>query len=677
MKTLFCLLSLLVYAMLCAGQDRRLPIILLNQLPSEGLEIANAVYLLEDKTQKLDLEAVQKIAFVQKNKKRLFRGIYWVKFAIKNQSSLPQDLILDMGKPLFIDLYVCDREHKLLLHQEGGMLVRWKSDRINGLGIPIKVSAHQQLEVYVRIGQVDFTKNKNTLPIKLFEKIQYDNRQFEQFWGKNILFAFYSITLGFLFFAIVYALIQFVMFKQNLEYLYYVLVSILSFGSIVRVAEYHLEIQLISNYLTGFFGMVYVLNFFISGCYLLFISAILDLKNQTLMLYHWARRITVYSLILGFIVLYLTYTSVVKKQFWVDGALLISFINIFFAMASLLITLIAFYKKMPLSRYITAGYLVFYTGFIITFFINRTQPANVYTGFWNTASVYMCMGIVGELVFFLMALSRRYQWLRLEKIKVEFEKIQTTKDLYAITVMNERLEKEVTLRTADLQQALDEVQTAFARGQTTERKRVSADLHDEIGAALSAIAIYSDVTKRKAQKLAPALVSELERIGVQSRNMMQTMRDTIWALNDDSTQSVWERMYVFSLEVLKAKDIQLDWQVNMDDTLPHLSFIERRNLFLAYKEAINNIVKHAEATIVSVGLSVPNDEYMVKKDFTVSNAQCQITIFDNGKGFDLVRVSKDGNGLQNFENRMKEIGGRVQIESTVGLGTKLIFIIPT
>jgi signal transduction histidine kinase len=232
-----------------------------------------------------------------------------------------------------------------------------------------------------------------------------------------------------------------------------------------------------------------------------------------------------------------------------------------------------------------------------------------------------------------------------------------------IETLNSGLEQKVEERTAELLNALNEVKTAFNNGQTTERKRVSADLHDEIGSALSSIAIFSDVTKSKAQKTAPELVPELDRIGVKSRIMIQTMRDTIWSLSENNQQSVWERMYGFSSETLIAKGIALIWQLPDEDALPIINFTSKRNLFLAYKEAINNIVKHAEASQVVVDLSLIGNAY-------------KLTITDNGKGFDPQKVKKDGNGLRNFEERMKEIGGTATLNSCLGEGSSLVLQFP-
>jgi signal transduction histidine kinase len=240
-----------------------------------------------------------------------------------------------------------------------------------------------------------------------------------------------------------------------------------------------------------------------------------------------------------------------------------------------------------------------------------------------------------------------------------------------IESLNQNLEQKVKIRTNELQQALTEVQMAFMKGQTVERKRVSADLHDEIGAALSTIAIFSDIAKRKAQNTAPELVNELDHIGLKSREMVQTMRDTIWAMNDNSPQSAWERMYIAATESLTAKGIELEWNMPDEHILPDLPFNTKRNLFLAFKEAINNIVKHSEATVVKVEGGVQNIDWGTENQLL--NVQYQLSITDNGKGFNPQSIYNQGNGLRNFENRMTEIGGKFQVESSVGKGTRLIF----
>jgi signal transduction histidine kinase len=263
------------------------------------------------------------------------------------------------------------------------------------------------------------------------------------------------------------------------------------------------------------------------------------------------------------------------------------------------------------------------------------------------------LSLLGLITVLLYANNRQKQRLnnQLARQKTEIE------------TLNGSLEHKVEQRTAELQNALNEVQTAFGRGQSTERRRVSADLHDEIGSALSTIAVFSDITRRKAHKMAPDLVDELEKIGAKSRETVQTMRDTIWTLNDDPTQNLWERMEQYSLEILSANGIALNWQVSPNELPNEMPFLVKRNLFLAYKEAVHNVVKHAEATILTVD-AIPNP------------AQIELGVEDNGKGFDPEMAQANGNGLQNFQKRMAEINGTVHLASSTGQGTRLTFTIP-
>ncbi len=231
-----------------------------------------------------------------------------------------------------------------------------------------------------------------------------------------------------------------------------------------------------------------------------------------------------------------------------------------------------------------------------------------------------------------------------------------------IESFNKELEQKVEQRTSELQNALDEVKSAFGKGQSTERKRVSADLHDEIGSALSTIAIFSDISKRKAEKSAPELVAEIDKIGIKSRQMIQTIKDTIWSLNEDNNTGLLEKMFLHAGEVLRPKEIKYDWQVADNQLFAKISLNQKRNIFLAFKEALNNIVKHAEATKVIFSCKNINNEI-------------EISITDNGKGFDTIKAKNIGNGLTNFKDRMAEIGGEFYIDSKLGIGTNLKFTI--
>jgi signal transduction histidine kinase len=144
--------------------------------------------------------------------------------------------------------------------------------------------------------------------------------------------------------------------------------------------------------------------------------------------------------------------------------------------------------------------------------------------------------------------------------------------------------------------------------------------------------------------------------------MIQTMRDTIWTISESTSEDIWERMQQYGTETLTARDISFSWQASFDDQL-NISFSVKKNLLMAFKEALNNIIKHSEATAVSVKIFDGKGELIIE-------------ISDNGKGFDLAAIEK-GNGIKNFKNRMEEIGGNATIASVVGEGTKLVFSMKT
>ena len=283
----------------------------------------------------------------------------------------------------------------------------------------------------------------------------------------------------------------------------------------------------------------------------------------------------------------------------------------------------------------------------------RTQELVVAnTAQQNSLKLYGLFGILLLLGSITLILYRNNRQKQIFNVQLEEQKIE-------IKNFNTHLEKKVEERTEELQNALNEVQTAFNKGQTTERKRVSADLHDEIGSALSSIAIFSDMIKIKAEKIAPELANELDKIGIKSRDIIQNMRDTIWTLNEQSKQSLWERLYLSASESLNSRNISLDWQLPSDNELPEFPFNTKRNVLLIFKEAIINILKHADASLVTVESSSENGQFTLK-------------ITDNGSGFDVLTLKNSGQGLNNFKNRMTEIGGKAILNSQIGLGTTII-----
>jgi hypothetical protein len=188
------------------------------------------------------------------------------------------------------------------------------------------------------------------------------------------------------------------------------------------------------------------------------------------------------------------------------------------------------------------------------------------------------------------------------------------------------------------------------------RNRIAADLHDEVGSNLNSIAIFVEVLRKKAP---PEMLPVLEKIIANSKESVALMQDTVWTINpkNDNIYKLFDRMESFASGMLSSREIGFDFKVETDLGQVNFTMDQRKSIYLIFKEAINNIVKHAEASMVKVHVSRVKDII-------------QIGIEDNGIGFDMA-AEHEGNGLDNFKERALEAGIALLIESERGKGTRL------
>ena len=174
------------------------------------------------------------------------------------------------------------------------------------------------------------------------------------------------------------------------------------------------------------------------------------------------------------------------------------------------------------------------------------------------------------------------------------------------------------------------------------RDEIARDLHDEVGATLTCIAISTKLVQKKLGPDRTDITPILEQIQTDSQDTIHSLRDTVWALNpdNDAPEKLIERMRAAAFQLLSNQDIVLTFENDVSiPELPVFSMEQRRNIYFVFKEAIHNIVKHAQATRVMVRL------------FRQAGA-LYIRIADNGKGFEPFQTS-EGNGLTNFQKRAR------------------------
>ena len=188
------------------------------------------------------------------------------------------------------------------------------------------------------------------------------------------------------------------------------------------------------------------------------------------------------------------------------------------------------------------------------------------------------------------------------------------------------------------------------------RTAISSDLHDEVGASLTSISLFSEMAR---QSMLPAHKKEeyLQRIGERSRDSIEQMSDIIWSINpeNDGLSQMLLRMKNYALEVAEAKDIILQWVQSGKLEQLKLSMEQRKNFYLIFKEAINNAVKHAGAHNLEVNLDV-------------TGSKIRMQVRDDGHGFDSSHPVA-GNGLKNMQRRAAQLRGQVSITSEKNKGT--------
>src|SRR5262249_19247726 len=133
------------------------------------------------------------------------------------------------------------------------------------------------------------------------------------------------------------------------------------------------------------------------------------------------------------------------------------------------------------------------------------------------------------------------------------------------------------------------------------RNSIADDLHDDIGSTLSSISIMSELAKTKPSENDYLLAS----IGESAATMQENMSDIVWALkpDNDSFQNTVQRMHQFAGELADAKDIKLDFKSDESLSAVRITTKNRKNLYLFFKEGINNAVKHSGGTKIMIDIS--------------------------------------------------------------------------
>ena len=292
----------------------------------------------------------------------------------------------------------------------------------------------------------------------------------------------------------------------------------------------------------------------------------------------------------------------------------------------ILFIIAAFKQKERLMIYLAIGsaFAIIFSGISLTLILLKVTP----TGLFTAALFYHEIGLLFAMGFFLLGLT----------YKNRSELIGRIKEQEALKL--------------DVEKKDFENQIAIIKAQQEERNRISADMHDDLGAGMTTIRLYSELAKNK---IGDRSIPEIEKISSSANELLNKMNAIIWSMSssNDSLGNMVAYIRSYSLEYFENSGVNCT--ISIPDDLPNIvvSGEIRRNVFLVVKEALNNVLKHSKATEVNITLQRVSDGL-------------KLFIKDNGVGIDFEKLRQFGNGLKNMKKRMDDIGIIFSIENNNG-----------
>jgi signal transduction histidine kinase len=196
-----------------------------------------------------------------------------------------------------------------------------------------------------------------------------------------------------------------------------------------------------------------------------------------------------------------------------------------------------------------------------------------------------------------------------------------------------------------------------------ERFRIAQNIHDDLGARVTEIALLSSSAQLK-PNLSPEARAEFGAVSRLTNDLVQALYETVWAVNpkDDHLDSLGS--FVCQMANQMCAQAQLRCRLEIPDLPTDVAVASpiRHNVIMAVKEAIHNVIKHAHASEIQISIQ------QTRRALTLQ-------ISDNGCGFNPA-VTVHGNGLDNMERRLRSLSGSCSVTSQPGAGTKVIFEFP-
>jgi len=196
------------------------------------------------------------------------------------------------------------------------------------------------------------------------------------------------------------------------------------------------------------------------------------------------------------------------------------------------------------------------------------------------------------------------------------------------------------------------------------RTRIAADLHDDIGASLSQVAILSELARGESDTR-QEVANILERIATTSRELVESIGDIVWGINPtrDRVGDLLQRMRHFASDTFTGRNIDFTFRAPDAGRDLALAADVRRDLLLVFKEAVNNIARHARCRRAEIDIRIDRDWLVLQ-------------VADDGEGLSPSNDRDDGHGLLSMQERATRMNGSLNVETSPGRGTKIVLRVP-
>jgi len=236
--------------------------------------------------------------------------------------------------------------------------------------------------------------------------------------------------------------------------------------------------------------------------------------------------------------------------------------------------------------------------------------------------------------------------------------------LFGVLIWNKELHSKVEERGRLLEAEIHNRQRAeMQHAAEADRARIARDLHDELGTGLTEVSLLASAGLGQYHD-GEKIRSRFHNIAEKARELVSSLDFIVWAIDSrrNSLQSFADYLGHYSRELMGSAGIDCRLRIRMERGEISLTEAERHSLFLAVKEALNNVIRHASATQVEVQVSQAGD-------------RMSIVMTDDGRGFNWDTIQR-GDGITNLQERLQAMQGECRFDSHPGKGTTVTFIVP-